>query len=412
MANIIGDVMIKLGAWFTTTTPLEARHFSSQLNTKFIGADESFSDHISNCRDMIRKVRSVSGSEDLSKIIVGNAPFELEPQGKNTAGKDKAWRRGVLLTHGLSDSPYFMHHLAAFFQEEGFRVMAVLLPGHGTQPGDLLDVTWNEWVKAVAYGTDKIAAEADEIYLAGYSAGGALSVYQSLQDKRVEGLFLFSPAFQISQLAAIAWTHKMVSWLFPRVKWVDIKPDNDLYKYESFAKNTAEQMYSLTEALNERLQHHKLHIPIFAVASVDDKTVTTQATIEFMAKQLNPNNKFILYTTDLELTSQKIPGEKIQWTSSIVPEQKIISSAHTAIVVAPEDKHYGIDGEYSNCIHYYPDEMEKYTFCSHNPKECLQGEVTDEHLKLGVLRRLMYNPKFDMLKVSLKHFIVSLTSNK
>jgi len=84
-----------------------------------------------------------------------------------------------------------MRHLAALFQANGFRVMAVLLPGHGTQPGDLLDTRWQEWARTIAYGTDRLAAEADEVYLAGYSAGAALSIYQSLQDKRVRGLFCF-----------------------------------------------------------------------------------------------------------------------------------------------------------------------------------------------------------------------------
>ncbi len=76
-----------------------------------------------------------------------------------------------------------MRHLAEFFLENGFRVMAVLLPGHGTQPGDLLEVTWQEWAKTVAYGAYKLAEEVDEVYLAGYSTGATLSVYQSLRDK-------------------------------------------------------------------------------------------------------------------------------------------------------------------------------------------------------------------------------------
>ena len=400
--------MINLGAWFSAAPPLEARHISSGLNSKLIGAEETFADHISNSRDMIRKVRTASGAAELSKIIVGNAPFELEPVGNNTAGMSKPWRRGVLLTHGLSDSPYFMRHLAAFFQAQGFRVMAVLLPGHGTQPGDLLDATWQEWARAVAYGTDKIAAEADEVYLAGYSAGGALSIYQSLLDKRVRGLFLFSPALEISQLAAFAWTHKVVSWLFPRVKWVDIKPDKDIYKYESFAKNTATQMYALTESLAERLKNHELIIPIFTVASADDKTVVTQTTIEFMARQTNPCNKFILYSTEEKSTQENPSADKIEWIKSVLPEQKILSSSHTAIVVAPEDEHYGENGDYVNCIHYYPDDMAKYTACTASPKDNFKGEINDKNLQVGMLQRLMCNPHFAALKTSLKSFIDNL----
>ena len=125
-----------------------------------------------------------------------------------------------------------------------------------------------------------------------------MSIYQSLHDTRVRGLFLFSPALEITHRAAYAWLHKLVSWLAPRMKWVDIKPDKDLYKYESFAKNTAAQMYALTRALNAQLDLHTRNIPIFAVASVDDKTVNTSVTIEFMARLNNACNKLILYTTE------------------------------------------------------------------------------------------------------------------
>lgn len=406
--------MHKRGGLFgAETPPLEARHQSSGLNSRFNAGQLTFADYVSTSHDMIRKIRAAAATDyssqaNLGKAIEGNAPFQLKPSGANSAGKEKTWRRGILLIHGLSDSPYFMRHLAACFQENGFRVMAVLLPGHGTQPGDLLDVSWKEWARTVAYGTGKLAAEVDEVYLGGYSAGGVLSIYQSLQDERVRGLFLFAPALEITRLAAYAFLHKLVSWLIPRQKWVYVKPDKDIYKYESFAKNAAAQMYALTRALSDQLKLHELNIPIFCVASVDDKTVNTSATVEFLARQFNPSNKLILYTTDAEKLAQNAPAEKIEWVNSVVPKQKILSSAHTAILISPEDEHYGIDGDYANCAHYYPENMDKYEACSLHPKEYCLGEVTDKNLEVGILRRLMYNPNFAALKISLKRFMDNL----
>lgn len=400
--------MRKQGGFFgAAIAPLESRHQVSGFNTLFNGDQLSFAEYVSTNRDMIRKVRTDSSSEypdqaSLNKAIDGNAPFALEPSGANTAGQGKKYRRGILLTHGLSDSPYFMHYLASYFQSIGFRVMAVLLPGHGTRPGDLLDTSWQEWAKTVAYGTDQLAAEVDEVYLGGYSAGGALSIYHSLQDQRVRGLFLFAPALEITRRAALACLHKCVSWLFPRQKWVYIKQDQDIYKYESFAKNTATQMYQLTLALSARLKLHELKIPIFAVASEDDKTVNTSATVEFMAKHSGPCNKLILYTTD---AAKNTSTEKLEWVNSVIPEQKILSSAHTAILVPPEDKHYGIDADYANCVHYYPENMDKYNACKLDPHSYCLGEVSDKNLEIGILRRLMYNPNFSSLKDSIRRFV-------
>ncbi len=387
---------------------LEARHQPSGLNSRFNGSQLAFTDYVAVSRDMLSKAHSVLGAANLGNIVDGNAPFELKPPAGFPSGKNKTYRRGVLLTHGLSDSPYFMRYLAAFFQQNGFRVMAILLPGHGTQPGDLLGINWQEWAKAVAYGADRLAEEADEIYLAGYSAGAALSVYQSIRDERVRGLFLFSPAFKVSPRAAYANVHKLYSWLIPSAKWVDIKPDRDIYKYESFPKNAAAQMYALDKELGARLQVHQISIPVFAAASEDDVTVNSSAAIEFIARTRNPSSKLVLYTTDPAKHLPGIPAEKIELVNSVVPEQHIISSAHTSIVLPGNDTHYGVSGEYSNCVHYYLEEMEKYSACMSHPGQILQGEITEENLKAGLLRRLMYNPNFAALEISMRQFIDKL----
>lgn len=75
----------------------------------------------------------------------GNASFEDKPS-------DGPLRGGVLLIHGLSDSPYHMRALARIFAEQGFHVIALRLPGHGTIPGALTKVKWQDWYRAVKAG--------------------------------------------------------------------------------------------------------------------------------------------------------------------------------------------------------------------------------------------------------------------
>lgn len=395
----------------SVTVPLEARHRASGLNSRFSGGKPEFADYIAHMRDMIFRIRSGEDATRLEKTVAGNAPFEFKPAAGSTHGKHRLYRRGVLLIHGLTDSPYSMRHLAAFFRDNGFRVMAILLPGHGTRPGDLLDVTWQEWAKAVAYGCDQLAAEVDELYLSGYSAGGTLSVYQSLHDQRVRGLFLFSPALDITHRAAWAKVHKLYSWIFPVAKWVTIKPDRDIYKYESFAKNAAAQLYALTQETHRQLQTHALNLPIFTATSLEDTSAITDATLQFMAAEHHPLNRLVLYTANTKLIPPGIPPEQVELVNSQLPEQKILSSAHTAILQPPEDEHYGEHGEYANCLHYYPNDMEKYEACINPhpgsvPSDIWHGEITENNLKAALLlRRLTYNPHFSELKLSLKQFI-------
>ena len=388
--------------------PLESRLHPSGQNSRFINLPVTFAEYILHSRALIARIRASDQLKNLDNIVEGNSPFELRPADGYLPGKEKPYRRGIVLIHGLSDSPYFMRHLAKFFQENGFRVMVVLLPGHGTKPGDLLYVRWQEWYKAVEFGVNRLAEEVDEVYLGGYSAGGALSVYLSLVDSRVRGLFLFAPALKVSAKAAFANLHKAYSWFLPSAKWLSINPDNDIYKYESFPKNAAAQMHALTRAMKNRLKKHKMQIPIFAVVSQDDATVDTSATIELMSRAAHPANKLVYYYSDPEKVPSELEQDKIECVNSVLAEQNIISSAHTAIVVPREDEYYGEAAKYSNCLHYYPDDMSKYQVCREQLEATVQGEITEKNLKRETLRRLMYNPHFEALKIEMKNFIDKL----
>lgn len=390
---------------------LSARHRPSGLNSMFNGGQADFADYVAQTRAMLGKAYAELGLSDAERRIDGNAPFELEPADGFEQGSGKPYRRGVLLVHGLTDTPYSMRHLAEFFAQSGFRVMAILLPGHGTQPGDLLEVRWTEWVKAVAYGADRLAERVEEVYLAGCSTGAALNIQHSLHDPRVRGLFLFSPALRITPLAALAGWHRLYSWLWPSGKWLAILPDLDSYKYESFPNNAAAQVYALTRQLRAQLSTRQPEIPVFAAASADDIKVDSLATIAFMAGLRHASSKLVLYVSEPEQGGTAFPAGRVERVNSVFPEQRILSSAHSAMMIPGDDKHYGIAGEYCNCVHYYPREMDKYRACMAHPEQAWQGEIIGKNLRMGILRRLMYNPNFAALKVSMRRFIDDLPSS-
>lgn len=381
---------------------LAERHQASGLNSEFKVA-ANFADYLLDTEQMLRLAHQRLGSSDIDTVVAGNMPFRLYPT--NSDGQSHAYRRGILLTHGLTDSPYFMRDLGAYFQAQGFVVMAVLLPGHGTQPGDLLDISWQEWAKAVAFGTDCLAQEVDELYMGGLSTGATLSLYKSQIDERVRGLFLYSPALEISSRAAYAKLHKLYSWLIPTAKWLNLQPDYDVYKYESFPKNGAAQMYELTKKVAAQQDARGLPLPIFAVASGDDTTVQSIATLDLIDAAVHPASRLLWYST----TAPRLENHaRLLWVNSAVPEQRILSSAHTAIVLSESDPHYGRNGDYSNCAHYYPHEPEKYIVCRTRPAEVAQGEITADNLQSGIMRRLMYNPNFSGMTANMTDFIKTL----
>ncbi len=368
---------------------LQVRHRPSGLNSRFAAQGSSFPEYIDQTQAMLRHVHA--GKAEAEHIVFGNAPFELLPE--VVTGR----RRGIVLTHGLSDSPYHMRYLARFFQRQGFRVMVPLLPGHGTQPGDLLEVRWQDWAETVAWAAACMAQQVDELYLGGFSAGAALSVRHAALDARVRGLFLFSPALAVSGLARWAGLLHRGRRLWPRMGWLHVLQDRDLYKYESFCMNAAAQMHALTHALPARAPD----IPVFAAASADDATVQAQATWDFMQATSTASRHLVWYA----LHEVAAPG--VEWVCGALPERHIRSSAHTAVVVAPEDAHYGQAGSYANCLHYAADAA-CFERCMAADAPVWQGETLPAYLAHGMMRRLMYNPHYAALEASLAHFLEGL----
>jgi len=68
-------------------------------------------------------------------------------------------RGGVLLLHGLTDSPYSMRALAEQFRDQGYYTVGLRLPGHGTLPSGLTRATWEDWLAAVRVGARHVREE-------------------------------------------------------------------------------------------------------------------------------------------------------------------------------------------------------------------------------------------------------------
>src|ERR671912_745150 len=56
---------------------------------------------------------------------------------------------GALLVHGLTDAPYSLRSIGEDLRARGYYVVVLRVPGHGTVPAGLIDVTWEDWLAAV-----------------------------------------------------------------------------------------------------------------------------------------------------------------------------------------------------------------------------------------------------------------------
>jgi len=384
---------------------LPPRLQESGLNSRFaFDREVPFDEYIRQSERMIEKARVDIHESNRKIVLQANRPFELIPDEsrfpRNRAGRHE---KGILLIHGLSDSPYFLKPIARHFRERGFLVRSILLPGHGTVPGDLLSVSYQEWIRATEYGIEKLKPEVESLYLGGFSTGGALCIREALKNQDVQGLILFAPAAGIKS----PWAF-MADFMMLFRDWLGSKGDDkDYAKYESFAINGGAQVYRLTREIDDAFASGKrLSMPVFTVVSADDISVDTDKMVDiFSAYTTSPRSVLMLYGTEAA-KSRKHTDARILFQRSFLPEERILDYAHISLLIPPDDPHYGKNGGYKYCLHYQAD-REKRMSCLHDP-HLWQGEITPQNLGRHTLRRLTYNPRYDEMTRILDRFLDSL----
>jgi len=224
----------------------------------------------------------------------------------------EAPRGGVLMLHGMSDSPYAMKHLGESLHAQGFWVVGLRLPGHGTAPSGLLHFTWEDMAAAVRLAAAGLAARIGDrpLLLVGYSNGAALCLDYTLDAltddalRRPSGLVLLSPAVGLPPVAALASLQSRLSFIpgMERLAWTDILPEFDPYKYNSFTVNAGEQVYRITESINSRMARLsdskalEAFPPVLAFLSTVDATVSARSVIDRLLRVLgNGQNELVLF---------------------------------------------------------------------------------------------------------------------
>ncbi len=391
----------------TSPAPLDQRHQPSGINSQFNFNGHTFSDYRQHIKAIITQARvdldrdnrpnlSPSQRQD---IITANLPFELLPASScPNATSGPPYQRGILLIHGLSDSPYWVRHLGDFLQQQCFYVVAILLPGNGTRPGDLLDTRWQEWQKATNFGVELVRGKTEQLWIGGFSTGATLALQQAQHRDDLAGLIMISPALRLPSLAAFAGWRQWFGQFYQPALWWQIMPDTDPYKYESFPVNAISELYKLIETIEPVIQQPPV-LPVFIAASEDDATVDSRATVDIFKRWPQHHKKLVWYSREME------PQQGLlQIIDSRSPEQHISSSSHISLPMPATDPYYGTNGPYTACAHYFADKPREWQLCQARQEDLL-AETTPYFLSQGVVRRLIYNPYFDEMLQAIAAFI-------
>ncbi len=208
---------------------------------------------------------------DPAAVLPGGEPFEFP----GSPGPDG--RTGVLLVHGFTGTPMSMRPWGEHLAAEGFAVRCPLLPGHGTRWQDCNDVDEDQWVAAAQQAFDALAAECDQVFVAGLSMGGTVAIRLAELRPDVAGLVVVNPSLM---------TRRMDARLLPvlaRVtgSWAPIgsdikKPGIVELAYDRMPLRGMMALRRLWRTTRADL--HRISAPVLAFTSVDDHVVEPEST--------------------------------------------------------------------------------------------------------------------------------------
>ncbi len=307
---------------------------------------------------------------------------------------------GILLLHGLSDSPYSVRALGQRLHAEGYTVVWLRIPGHGTCPGALANVSSEDWFAAVKVAMRGLREQLPDdlpLVLGGYSNGGALSVLYTLSAiddatlPKPKAIILFAPMIGINPMARITWLYHMVALVSrnQKAQWSGIDAEIDPFRYSSWPMNASVQAWLVTQAVERQLS--KLQKsgrmnempPVLAMQSVVDSTIIvpklitalfdrlTSASSELFLFDINRMDKFMnlfnrsfeqaifpkLKRTDMPFTLSVLKNANHNSQQMLLQTRNgkswietmtdyswpagVASLSHLAVPIPPEDLIYG-----------------------------------------------------------------------
>ncbi|MEP6768035.1 MAG: alpha/beta fold hydrolase [Acidobacteriota bacterium] len=247
-----------------------------------------------------------------------NRTFELAPE---------RIRGGVLLIHGLTDSPYSMRRLARIFQQSGFYALCPRMPGHGTVPGALAGISWEAWAAAVRMGARHVRSRigsGQPFHVVGYSSGGALTLRYALDAladpalPRPDRLLILSPMIGVTRLAGLGKAAGVPGAVpfFEKSRWTDVLPEYNPFKYNSFPVNAGYQTFRLTRSVERDLEKAAASgeirrlAPVLAFQSLVDSTVSTAAVVHTLFDRLPAGgSELVLFDRNRDATLSTLQPE-------------------------------------------------------------------------------------------------------
>lgn len=371
---------------------------------------DSFADYASAVRQEISSSRI--------PFIIGNAEFEVRMASPDQFQPDIDCQqvRGIaVLVHGLSDSAFSMRDVARSLADNCYIARTALLPGHGSKPGDLLNVRLSDWIDSVQHLLEHAAEEHEHVIAVGFSLGALLTMSEAIKpDSSVDAIISIAPAFYLTTSPYAELTR----WLYPFKRWLDTEKPDDTYRYEAVPTVAVAQTIKAKTRFHRRLKTTgRVDIPWLLIQSANDLVVRAsknQALFDNHAKHRD-SQSIIFRGKDGGKSKPILVDKRMVDTQRLIElkghdESHLVSGLpHVAIHQSPDNPHYGIMGDYRNCGVGGPRPRTDVRNCQEAENLWLgpwNGKAPDG----GPYGIATYNPNFDELADYLNHFLKRIST--
>lgn len=361
-------------------------------NSDFLGRGLSFADYTQRVHDVVSQTRLDLTAENAEKIILANTPQEAVPTQSNGVG--------ILLVHGLLDSTLIMQSLFAAFASESYLVRSMLLPGHGTVPGDLLMTSHRAWREALRYNLAAMRQHVDKVVVVGYSTGATLALLEAAEVGDIDAIVGLAPAVTIKNpFACLTGFTTAVGGFFPSMAWMHVCTENDYAKYRSVPYQSVYQVLQLTRQLKRLVMRNSITCPLFLVSTVDDEVVSHRAIVNLFEQLDNDASRLLVYGNKPQPHNDK----RVTCRVSAYPTDNILDFSHVSLVASREHSHYGINGDYQDFGHY--ETWWGSCLPSARMTTVAMGSLSSDNLRHYRMQRLTFNPDFSPMLADVMTFL-------
>jgi carboxylesterase len=194
------------------------------------------------------------------------------------AGEAFFWEAGpvgVFLSHGYTATTAEVRLLAKNLHEQGFTVSGPLLPGHGTQPGDLNRVRWEDWAAEGEKTYQTLKNRSEKVFVGGESMGALVALWLASEHPEIAGVLCYAPAIKLSLSPLDTLKLYAGSLVLPEVGRASLDCSDLWQGYPGLPLKGALQLLEMQKAVRARLG--QIDQPLLIFQGRKDTTVATEA---------------------------------------------------------------------------------------------------------------------------------------